>query len=265
MFKQRLLTTLVLLPLVLAIIYYAPSWLLASMLLLLIAASSWEWTKLVPLERLEFKLAYVVVTLLVFWISSHVFMSWLMFGIVAWFLVFLAVVTYPVTQSYWGYPMVVGCAGLVFLSLFSNAFLNLYQHVQGQHLIVYVFSLVWAADIGAYLAGKQWGRIKLIPQVSPGKTVEGTLGGFVLAMGVSIIGYYFFQPTEVVLWFVWAGVTSLISVVGDLSISMLKRRTHLKDSGHLIPGHGGILDRLDSSFAAFPIFYLALSLLELGH
>ena len=123
---------------------------------------------------------------------------------------------------------------------------------------------MWAADIGAYLVGKRWGHNKLIPKVSPGKTIEGSAGGVILALFVAVIGYFVFRPDSIVLWFLTALLTTLISILGDLLISLLKRRSHLKDSGHILPGHGGMLDRLDSSIAALPLFYIALSFLEIG-
>ncbi len=264
MFKQRLLTTLVLLPLVLVIIYYAPAWMLAGILLLLVAISSWEWTQLIPFQRLEYKLIYVLIMQVVIWIVGATLGVWLAVGLVCWLLVLFAVLTYPNSQSWWGYPIVVGGLGLLLLPIFANVFIGLYQSRHGQDLIVYVLSLVWAADIGAYLAGKQWGRNKLIPKVSPGKTLEGSAGGVTLSLFVAVIGYFVFRPDSIVLWLLTALLTALISILGDLLISLLKRRSNLKDSGHILPGHGGMLDRLDSSFAALPLFYMMLSLLELG-
>lgn len=86
-----------------------------------------------------------------------------------------------------------------------------------------------------------------------------------LALVVAVIGYFVFKPFSPFMWFLAAFLTILISMLGDLFISMLKRRSHVKDSGHILPGHGGLLDRLDSSIAALPFFYYALSFLEFGH
>lgn len=265
MFKQRLLTTLVLVPLVLAAIYYAPSWMLAGTLLFLVAASGWEWTKMIPLQQLERKLGFIIVLLIMIWCSSHWLGVWLGVGLAVWVLVLFAVLAYPSSQQYWGYPVVVGGVGLLFLSLFSSVFVGLYHANRGQDLIVYVLFLVWATDTGAYLVGKHWGCYKLIPKVSPGKTIEGSLGGVLVAFLVAMIGYYVFEPSSITMWFFVAFLTVFISMLGDLLISMLKRRCHLKDSGNVLPGHGGILDRLDSSIAALPLFYYALSFLEFGH
>lgn len=140
----------------------------------------------------------------------------------------------------------------------------LYQLEQGRDLVVYLLCLVWATDIGAYLAGKQWGKHKLIPDVSPGKTQEGALGGMAMAMLVTIVGCIYFNPYSVGIWFVISFVTILISMLGDLFMSMLKRRAKVKDTGGIFPGHGGMLDRLDSLIAASPILYCGLLYMNPG-
>ena len=132
----------------------------------------------------------------------------------------------------------------------------LYLMPQGKVLIVYVLLLVWSTDIGAYFAGKLYGKHKLIASVSPGKTIEGSLGGLVLAMLVSWLGYAYLAPDKMPEWFLMSFVTVLMAMLGDLSISMLKRRCAVKDTGAIFPGHGGALDRLDSLIAALPVFFV---------
>jgi phosphatidate cytidylyltransferase len=121
---------------------------------------------------------------------------------------------------------------------------------------------VFAADIGAYFAGHRFGRVKLAPQVSPGKTWEGLIGGVLLAALTSGAGGLLVGLPPGVMVPVGLGVSAL-SVVGDLTESMFKRSVGAKDSGHLIPGHGGVLDRIDGITAAMPFFALALSWLGL--
>lgn len=265
MFKQRVLTALVLVPLVLLALYEAPAWLLACVVVMLLVLCGIEWVKLIPILRLDYQISYLLGLLFCVWLISHGFSLWLGVGLCAWFGVLLAVMIYPNYQTIWGTPFVVGAAGFLFLSLFFNAFISIYQRFDGQHLILYCFALIWAADTGAYFVGRQWGRLKLIPNVSPGKTLEGSLGGLLVALLVAIAGYCLFEPRNGVGWFIVALSVALISILGDLFISLLKRRANVKDSGHLLPGHGGILDRLDSAIAAFPLFYVGLSFLELGH
>jgi len=133
--------------------------------------------------------------------------------------------------------------------------------------LIYLFALVWAADVGAYLAGRNFGRNKLAPNVSPGKTREGALGGLLLCAAYAVsAGGYVFQPAGLPQLLSLVGLSLLVaalSIVGDLGISMFKRLSGIKDSGKLLPGHGGILDRIDSLLAAGPAMALGLYWLRL--
>ena len=136
---------------------------------------------------------------------------------------------------------------------------------QGPHWVLYLLVLVWVADSGAFFAGRQFGRTRLAPKVSPGKTWEGVLGGLT-ACALFAFGYAHYLELQgaVLTGFVLVSlVTVLFSVAGDLLESLLKRQRGVKDSGTLIPGHGGILDRIDSLFAAAPVFLLGLRWIEL--
>jgi len=261
MFRQRLLTSLVLVPLVLLAIYYANAWFLVGVVLLLVAIGAWEWTQLIPLNTLLSKLFFIFIVLIFVAINKFWFHEWLLCSFVVWGGILLAVITFPASQAYWGHRIGLFGVGLLLLPLFANTLMELYGHSQGKSLIVYLLCLIWATDIGAYLVGKRWGLHKLIPRVSPGKTIEGATGGFSLAMFVAILGCYYFNPHAITTWYVVSIVTTLISMLGDLLVSMLKRRTKLKDTGHIFPGHGGVLDRLDSLIAATPLFFYGLTFL----
>lgn len=258
MFRQRLLTTLFLVPLVLLAIYYANVWVLSSIVVILLLLGGWEWAQLVPINQLLSKLMFLLLLLCLTWLSVRWFHYWLFGGLVLWGLIILAILSFPASQAFWGHRFLVAAACLILLPLFASSLAALYQHTQGKDLIVYLLCLVWATDIGAYLVGKRWGVHKLIPLVSPGKTLEGSLGGFLLAMLVAIIAHCYFKPPSAGIWYAIAVGTILISMVGDLFFSMLKRRRKLKDTGHIFPGHGGVLDRLDSLIAALPLFYCGL-------
>jgi phosphatidate cytidylyltransferase len=133
---------------------------------------------------------------------------------------------------------------------------------RGPALTLLALCMVFGADIGAYFAGRRFGRVKLAPQVSPGKTWEGFIGGVLLTALVGGFGGAMLGMPAAVMVPVGLGLSAL-SVVGDLTESMFKRSIGAKDSSNLIPGHGGVLDRLDSITAAMPFFALAMSWLGL--
>ncbi|MCW8451673.1 phosphatidate cytidylyltransferase [Legionella quinlivanii] len=255
MFVQRLLTILVMAPLVLLGMYYANYWFFAAVIFLLVLACGLEWLQLVPITRLPLKLVFMASLIAASILCYFFYEIWLIPGLLAWLLVIAALVGFPQSQAYWGKPVIIAFSAILLLPLFGQSMINVFALPQGKALVVYLLLLIWGADIGAYMAGKQWGRHKLIPAVSPGKSYEGLCGGLGLALAVAVAGYSYFKPDSAIRWFLMALSVILISLVGDLIISMFKRRVQIKDTGHLIPGHGGILDRLDSMIAAAPFFY----------
>lgn len=260
MFLHRLITSLILVPLVLVMIFYGHPWLLAGIILLVFLAASRECFQLIPLKKVTTQIGFFVILLGALWVCGYLFSYWLATGLFLWIFIILAILTFPGSQQYWGYPAVVASVCVILLPLFVQSIVHLYYLSDGKALLVYLLFLIWASDIGAYLSGKLIGKHKLIPQVSPGKSWEGVLGGVILAMLVAAVGALYFAPEAKLYWFFLAFCTVIISIFGDLFISILKRRCHLKDTGTLIPGHGGVLDRLDSLIAALPLFYFGLTL-----
>ncbi len=261
MLKQRLITAIILVPLVLALLFYANAWILAAVAVAIFLACSWEWTKLMPLENINFKLLFMLVSLMALWLCGLFYTYWLYVGLFFWLLILAAVLTYPKSTKIWGKKAIVGFAGCLLLPLFIQSLIHLFILRNGKSLLLCLLFLVWAADIGAYFTGKLWGKHKMIPQVSPGKSWEGVLGGIALAMLVALATYYWVKPGNVLLWLVLALTVVFISILGDLFISILKRRCQLKDTGAILPGHGGALDRLDSLIAALPLYLFGLTLL----
>lgn len=255
MFKQRFLTAMILIPLVFFGIYYANDVALVGIIGILVAVMAWEWSALIPLPTLLWNLLFMGVLALGIWpLYSFLTLS-LTLNVLLWFAILLAVVTYPKTQQIWGHAWLMVWVSWFSLILFAHCLWALFHHEQGRPLLVYLLGLVWATDIGAYMFGKLWGKHRLIPQVSPGKTLEGTVGGMALGTVVAIVGAWYFHPQSVLFWFVQAWVVIGIAMLGDLWVSMLKRRAQVKDTGHILPGHGGVLDRLDSLLACLPFFY----------
>ena len=125
---------------------------------------------------------------------------------------------------------------------------------------MYGLALIWVADIGAYFSGKKYGKNKLAENISPGKTIEGLIGALVLTSLYTLLaGYYFdLDTTQTISLLLISLLLTIISVVGDLYESTLKREVGLKDSGNILPGHGGILDRIDSVLAAMPVFSVSM-------
>lgn len=254
MFLQRLISTLILIPLVLFAIYFSNYWFFASTIFLLMLICGYEWAHLVPINCSTQKLLFLLVLSFLFFASYFLYAYWLFLGLFLWAFIAYAEIKFPERQSLWAYPIFVVVMAAILLPLFAHSLILIFLAPQGRASLVYLLFLVWAADIGAYLVGKRWGQHKLIPAVSPGKTFEGLAGGSALGILVALGAFHFFDVNPVC-WFAAAFTIIVISLIGDLAISMLKRRIDVKDTGHLIPGHGGILDRLDSLIAAAPLFY----------
>lgn len=264
MFRERLITTLILVPLVLLGIYFANYWFFAAVFAVATVICAYEWLQLIPLNLRWQQILFLTAVLFLMYAIHFYFPVWQTLGLIAWVAIAIAIGQYPESKRWWGYPAIVIALAAIVLPLFFQSMLQVIALPLGKSLLIYLLMLVWAADIGAYLAGKQWGKHKLIPAVSPGKTIEGFTGGMCLSLLVSLIALNYFQPSNTGLWFIMTLAIVVIALVGDLFISVLKRRTGVKDTGHIIPGHGGMLDRLDSLIAAAPFFYAALSYFNPG-
>lgn len=261
MFKQRLLSALVLIPLVLSLILYGPAWLLAALLCVLLSGAAYEWMRLIPLERAISRFIYVLVLLAAAYLSWRYQEAWLWLGVMLWVGLMGCIVTYPRSVKLWGHRLIVGAFSAILLPLSYFGLSHIYETRHGSFLVIYLLCLVWAADTGGYLVGRKWGQRRVIPNVSPGKTVAGVLGGAICVFIVSGCAALYFKPKALFLWLGVAGLIFLSAFFGDLFVSMMKRRVQLKDTGALIPGHGGLLDRIDSLLAAIPVFAFCLYLL----
>jgi phosphatidate cytidylyltransferase len=184
--------------------------------------------------------------------SAGWLLLWL--AVASWAVAFAWVLRFPPPLPRW---IVLG-AGLIVLSAAWTAFFLLHgAGPDGPSLVLTGLLIVWSADVGAFFAGRTLGRTPLAPRVSPKKTWEGVVGGVLLAAIVGSLAAAYLNLSYALLMPLAAGA-ALVSVVGDLSISMLKRWAGKKDSGMLLPGHGGILDRFDGVTAALPFYALGL-------
>jgi phosphatidate cytidylyltransferase len=257
---KRALTAVVLVAVLLGILFAAPSGVATGAAALLMLLAAREWTAFLGAVRSLVRHVYLLLLAgtfaLSYWlIPERLDLAPVLWAALAWWVVALIwILRYPMPISPWAaalagiFVLVPAWAGLVSILQVPD---------QGSALLLLGLAMIWAADIGAYFAGHRWGRLKLAPQVSPGKTLEGVAGGLLGAVLVAGGGGWLLGlPLAAMLPL--GLCMAAISVVGDLTESMFKRSVGIKDSGRLFPGHGGVLDRIDSITAAVPLFALVL-------
>ena len=264
MLLQRVLTALILAPLLLWVVLWAPPAIASPAIACVILLGAWEWAQFcglkTPWTRVRYVLLIGACMLLLRELSLYAGgMAIILFVALLWWAVALAWVAFaPLRGRAWQAAL----AGLPVLAPTWLALSALHRApLRGPQLLLFLLLLVFAADVGAYFAGRAFGRIKLAPNVSPGKTWEGVVGGLCAAVLLAVAGARWFGFDALAFVSLCTAVAA-ISVVGDLTESMFKRRVGLKDSGRILPGHGGMLDRIDSITAAAPIF--ALGMMWLG-
>lgn len=262
MLKQRVITALLMAPLALLFILWVPHQVTMLVLALLVLAGAWEWAAFPGLASAGARSLYtgaMALMLGLLWLagthSSQLDM--VIYGsLVWWLLAFIWIVFAPTHMSRWAAAV----GGFLVLVPAWLALVRLHEH--DPRLMLLLLLVVVAADVGAYFAGRQFGRHKLAPQVSPGKTWEGVVGGLAGAALMATLAVMWLKVS--VPWFVaLCAAVVVASIVGDLTESLFKRHAGLKDSGSLLPGHGGVLDRVDSITAAAPVFFVGLERLGL--
>lgn len=270
MLKTRILTALILAPIAIIGIFFLPPLGFAIFTGVAITLGAWEWANMAGYLSSPTRLGYAaLVALVLVAVYQLPTLNLLWLGVVWWMLALLMVRSYPAGTSVWGSPPVRAIMGLlvlvpawVGLNHLRNGTLLFGDMTSGLLAILYVFLVVWVADIGAYFAGRAFGRAKLAPRVSPGKSWAGVWGGLaavaLLAVAAGLVAGAAVADTLLLL--LASVLVAGISVVGDLLESMLKRFRGIKDSSQLLPGHGGIMDRIDSLTAAIPVFALLVTL-----
>nr|WP_233618443.1 phosphatidate cytidylyltransferase [Providencia rettgeri] len=271
--KYRLLTAIILIPIVIAALFLLSPANFGLVVIAVCALGAWEWAQFVgwysQAKRIGLAVVFAAILLAMQFSISDInqfssepmILYGLWAGLIWWGIAIILVVTYPASAS-WGKSVVIRLLfGVLTIIPFYCGMMVLrtvgYQSDTffGAWWLLYVMLLVWGADSGAYAFGRTIGRNKMAPKVSPGKTWEGLVGGLITA---GIISWLFsaFAPIPVMpdYLLVTSIIVVVVSVFGDLTESMFKRQSGIKDSSHLIPGHGGILDRIDSLTAAIPVF-----------
>ncbi|WP_170915135.1 phosphatidate cytidylyltransferase [Enterovibrio nigricans] len=273
--KQRVLTASVLAPIVIAAIFFLPLPFFIVAIAGVTLLGHWEWTKFVAsssrLKALALPSLILLVSLCGLWpvtqtgfdLSTVNGSILALLGAIWWLVATAMVLKYPKATSWWSNSAILQQAfGVLTLLpfLWSVSLLRAYEYDNapylGAKMVLLVCLLVWAADTGAYFAGKRFGKRKIAPAVSPNKTMEGLIGGLIASVGVTLVAAKGFSIpfSSLPMLGVVALITAFASVLGDLAESMFKRVAGVKDSGSILPGHGGILDRIDSLTAAFPVF-----------
>ena len=274
MLRQRVITAIVLVAILLAFLF-APFAASLAFFALVITLAGWEWGGLVPFASAGRVLYALVIAALLggcWWllldgdrIDMHAARDILGGACVVWAILLLWVITYPGTAAIWGTRPALVVLGILVLvpAWVGLAFLRL--HEQGAWLILYVIGLVVCADTGAYFTGRALGKHKMAPRVSPGKTLEGLAGGMATVALFAVVVSFLLAPVGLPVGslLVLSLCAGMASVLGDLVESMAKRHAGVKDSGTLLPGHGGVLDRIDSLAAAIPVFSFGMVVMQL--
>ncbi len=264
MLKQRLITAAILIPLIVWAIFASSITTFTTLIVAVAILAAWEWHQMMgiksPAMRVMLAVDLIVILYLATQISPYFIIS---IGIIIWLIALIIILGFANTSiakqlSRVFQNKVFGAISSIFiLTVFvvSSITLKAFNEM-GAVLFFFAMVTVWLADTGGYFAGKRYGKHALASSVSPNKTWEGVAGGIVLA-SIWAVGFYSVITPEMITMFEWILLTIITvaaSIIGDLFESLYKRAFSVKDSGNLLPGHGGILDRIDSLLAAVPVF-----------
>ncbi len=271
MLLSRVITAAVLIPLVLLAIFKLPNTLFSLLWAAIILMGSWEWSNLAGYKRQEKRIAFLVVIAVAIFAVEFLPLFYvnllLSIACLGWALVSVSLFAFPsqlMARNYSTNQLTL--VGFIVLVPAWKALSALHGLENGALHVVYFLFLIWIADSAAYFAGRAFGKNKLSPVISPGKTREGALGALV---GTAVYATLFATFSEslagdLTTFILLSVVTVLFSICGDLFESLAKRKRGIKDSGAILPGHGGILDRVDSLLCAAPIYWIGLSLIGSG-
>lgn len=266
MLKHRIFTAAVIIFLLFLALFYLPPRAFSCLIAVIVARAAWEWALFIPIEKITLRIFYTVAMVLVLCLSfSHTSPILLFIPCLSWLWAAVAVICYKNNKSPVGiqYPLIKCLMGFLVIIPFGISIKICHQgilsfFISGSFLLIYGLLIPCSVDIGGYIAGQLYGTHKLAERISPNKTWEGFWGGIstasllVLIVGI-VLKLSFLLMIELAILTL---ITALFSILGDLFESVLKRQVNLKDSGNLLPGHGGLLDRIDSVIAELPLFTL---------
>ncbi|MCK4494535.1 MAG: phosphatidate cytidylyltransferase [Methylococcales bacterium] len=288
MLAQRIMTASILATLIISSVIFLPSLAFSFVIAIVILLGAWEWTHLINLNNLKLRISFLIslafpiigialwtqflelIALIFEWPAVREYsgiLEWLVIlPVLFWVMLMILIRQLPATlvkiQLKQRYQALIGW----FVLLMAWMFLSRLRALYGTDMVLYFMILIWSADISAYFAGKKYGKEKLSPEISPGKTVQGVYGALTSAVVCGLILGLIFQFSwmSIIDFILLSVLTTLISVYGDLFFSLVKRQRGVKDSGFIVPGHGGVLDRIDSMIAAAPFFYAGIVLIGFG-
>lgn len=261
MLKQRVITGLLMLALCLVVLLWFNLIAFALSIAALVLLLAWEWSALIGLKKTTARFAYLLATCgvlaFVAWLPS---LPVLAVAVFLWCLLICVVLSYERERVsvLVSKPWLSGCVGLLACSALWVAMNRLFVLPQGRSWLLYSLAVVWVMDIGGYFAGRRWGRRSLSPRVSPKKTWEGMAGGLICLLPLVLFALWHFHlfNRNGFMLFIASYLSAVFAVFGDLYESVLKRFAGVKDSGSMLPGHGGVLDRMDGVLAALPLLAL---------
>ncbi len=258
MLRQRVLTAIVALAVLSVVMFVVPPVIARTVITLLMLGAAWEWSGFIfrdqKLRRGLYVLFIAILLALVFLdLHEAVMVDTVLKVSLGWWLAALAWMFFFPTPIARTVSWI--CGALVIVPAWLALDL---LYLRRPELLLFALLIVWVADSGAYFVGKGFGKVKLAPRISPGKTWEGVLGGLCAVMLLAALGSPVLE-IDIAVLLPFCLAVAMISIVGDLTVSMFKRHAGVKDSGTLFPGHGGVLDRIDSVTAAAPLFALAMS------
>lgn len=270
MLRARVMTALILAPMALVVLFVLPATGFAIAIGGIVLVAAWEWIRLCggfqPVTRMLLLAGFAACLGAAYSLPALLIPNVLLLGLLFWLVAFFFVARYPISRSRLGREKTKLLFGLLVLVPAYVALLYLRRHPSGDVLIALLIGVIWSADVGAFFVGQRFGRSKLKPAVSPGKSWAGVVGGIGFALAVAVVAG-FWEESRLMMtpraWLVLLAISALtvvFSVLGDLFESLMKRERGVKDSSSLLPGHGGVLDRIDSLTAAAPVFALLIHL-----